>query len=295
MLAARLEALVNKYFKWIVVIPAIIIIIITAVVPTIWLIRSSLYVDNLITGENYFAGLQNYIDILKNIEFWGFFLNTFLYVAGSVGVGFFISLGLGKLLSSDIRFRTFFLVCIILPWVFPQIAGGIMWQWMIHQLYGILNYLLKITGLIDQFIAFMAHRQTTFLMLIIVDMWYWTPFATLVLFGGFTRIPTEMIEAARADGASAFQIFRIIEIPYILPEILAVLLLRTMFSFREFAIPYLMGQGGPGRSTEVLGLTVFKTSIKWLEIGMGSALSMILLIIMVFIVVFYLNIIKVES
>jgi multiple sugar transport system permease protein len=290
----QIEYLINKYFKWIVIVPALVIIVITAVVPTIWLLKSSLFVENLILGEYYFAGLHNYIDVLKNREIWGFVFNTFIYVLGSVGVGFFISLGLGKLLASGIRFRTFFMVCIILPWVFPKIAGAIMWQWMTHQLYGVLNYFLKAAGLTDHFIAFMAHADTTMLMLIIVDMWYWTPFATLVLFGGFTRVPNEMVEAARVDGANAFKIFRLIEVPYILPEILAVLILRTMFTFREFGIPYLMGQGGPGRSTEVLGLTIYKTSIKWLEIGTGSALSVIMLVIMVLIVLFYFKLIRVE-
>jgi len=282
-------------FKWIILLPAVAILTVTAVLPALWLFYTSFFQYEMMTGIYRFIGVGNYIDFLADAETWGYMGNTLLYVVGSVGIGFPIAVGLAKLLSLNIRFRTLWLVAIILPWVAPKIAGAIMWNWMIHEQYGVLNYILKNLGLIDQYIAFLAQSWSAMMMLIIVDMWYWTPFAALILFGGFTRVPNELVEAAQLDGATTRQIFFKIELPYIVPEILAALMLRTMFTFREFGIPFLMGQGGPGRTTEVLGLTIYRHSISWLQIGAGATLSVILLIIMVMIVTFYFRVIRVNE
>lgn len=285
----------QRGFKWVILLPALAVLLITAVFPTLWIFYNSLFNYDLMMGLHEFIGLGNYVQLLTDPQVWHFAGNTVVYVLGSVGIGFPIALGLAKLLSLNIRFRTLWLVAIILPWVFPQIAGAIMWQWMIHQQYGVLNYLLRIVGLIDQHIAFLAHTWSAFLMLVVVDMWYWTPFATLILFGGFTRVPNQLLEAAQLDGASAWQTFFKVELPYIMPEILAAMLLRTMFTFREFGIPFLLGKGGPARSTEVLGLTIYRYSISWLQLGAGAALSVLLLAIMVLIVIFYFRIMRVSK
>lgn len=282
----------DRNFKWFILPPAILVLVVAAVVPTVWVIFTSFFENNYLEGTFRFIGFENYVELLTSSRIWGFIGNTLLYVGGSVGFGFIISLFLARLLSTEIRFRGFWLVAILLPWIFPQIAGAIMWNWMIHQQYGILNFILLKLNLIDQFVPFLAQTSTAFLMLIWVDLWYWTPFATLVLFGGFIRVPKEMNEAARVDGATALGAFWHIELPYIMPEILAVLLLRTMFTFREFGIPFLMGQGGPARSTEVLGLTIYRESISHLNLGRGAALSVILLLIMVIIAVFYFRILR---
>lgn len=285
----------DRNFKWLILPPAIVVLVVTAVAPTVWLIFTSFFDHNYIEGTFDFIGLENYVNLLSSAKTWGFIFNTILYVAGSVGVGFLVALLLARLLSTEIRFRAVWLVAILLPWIFPQIAGAIMWNWMIHQQYGVLNFILLKLGIIDQFVPFLAQTSTAFLMLIWVDLWYWTPFATLVLFGGFIRVPKEMNEAARVDGATAFGTFWHIELPYIMPEILAVLLLRTIFTFREFGIPFLMGQGGPARSTEVLGLTIYRESISHLNLGRGAALSVILLAIMVIIAIFYFRTIRSDA
>lgn len=285
----------DRYFKWLILPGAVLVLLATAVAPTVWVVYTSFFDKNYLEGTFEFIGLRNYVDLLTSPAIWGFILNTVIYVAASVGLGFLISVFLARLLSTNIRFRALWLVAILLPWIFPKIAGAIMWNWMIHQQYGILNYILLKFGIINQFVPFLAETSTAFIMLIWVDLWYWTPFATLVLFGGFTRVPKELIEAARVDGCTPFEAFWHIELPYVRPEILAVLLLRTMFTFREFGIPYLMGQGGPARSTEVLGLTIYRESISHLNLGTGAALSVILLLIMVVVAVFYFQTIRTNA
>lgn len=285
----------ERYFKWFILVGAVVILIATAVGPLIWLFVTSLFENNFIEGTFRFVGLQNFVTLFTDPHMYRFMGNTLLYVAGSVGFGFVIATLLGKLLSMNLRFRGFWLVMVLLPWMFPKIAGAIMWNWMIHQQYGVLNYILLKLGLIHQFIPFLAQTTTAFIMLIWVDLWYWTPFATLVLFGGFIRVPNELSEAARVDGATPFQSFWLIEIPFVMPEILAVLLLRTMFTFREFGIPYLMGQGGPARSTEVLGLTIYRQSIQHLDLGIGAATSVLLLLIMVIVAIFYFRVLRSNS
>lgn len=284
----------ERYFKWVILVPAVIGLVLTAVLPLFWILVVGLFDYELITGVLEFIGLQNYIRLLTDPQVLGFILNTVLYTLLSVGIGFPIAVGLAKLLSLNIRFRVVWLVAIILPWVFPKIAGAIMWRWMLDQQYGILNFILNQLGLIHDYIAFMAHTWTAFAAIVWVDIWYWTPFAVLILFGGFSRIPNELTEAARIDGANAWKTFWFIELPYIIPEILAALLLRTMFSFREFAIPFLLGMGGPARSTEILGLTIYRYTVVWLKLGAGAALSVVLLIIMIFIVTFYFKVIRVD-
>lgn len=285
----------DRYFKWVILVPAVITLLVAAVLPLIWMLVTSFYTDNILTGVHEFRGLGNYIQLLTDPQIWHFIANTVIYVVFSVGVGFPIALGIAKLLSLRIRFRVLWIVAIILPWVFPKIAGAIMWTWMLDQQYGVLNYLLNRIGLINDFIAFLAHTGTAFATIIWVDLWYWTPFAILILFGGFSRIPNELAEAARMDGANAWQVFRHIELPYIMPEILAVLLLRTMFSFREFGIPFLLGNGSPGRTTEILGLTIYKFTVSRLQLGLGAALSVVLLLIMIVILAFYFRVIRVDK
>lgn len=263
------------------ILPAFAVVFILAAYSTYWLVRMSLV--KWLFGEPWinsvWIGLENYRWLLfdPNSTFWASVRITAVYVVVALSVELILGLGIALLLNSKIFGRSIYTAILIIPIVvMPSMVG------MVFRLYfsydGLINYF------IESFFGAKLNWYGPELALpavILVDIWEATPFFVLILLAGLQSLPREPFEAARVDGASGFQEFRLITLPMMAPLIVTVSILRLMDLLRSFDVIFVMFAGGPGDVTTTLPLYVYKTTLVARNVGRGSAASIMLIIIIV--------------
>ena len=224
---------------------------------------------NLITKIK-FAGLENYIDLFSSSEFWKVFFNTVFYAICVTIIGTVIPIILAAVIHSKIILKDFFKTSYFLPFITPMIVIAMIWQWIFDPNIGFVNTLFKtnIQWLYDENIAMAV--------LITVSVWKLIGYNIIILLSGFSSINNQVYEAAKIDGATQTQTFFRITLPLLSPTILFVMLITTISSFQVFDLIYLMTQGGPNNSTNVLVYWLYKNAFEFFNIGKASAIAYIL-------------------
>lgn len=278
---------INRYFQYVTTVPAIVLVILIAVFPLCYVVYTSFFVNNLMQGKHYFNGIGNYKDLLTSSAFWTQLGLSAQYTVWSVSIGFLCSLAIAYALDKRVKRDRVFKSIFLIPWLIPIIASAIMWKWLLHDVYGLVNYVGMKIGILDAPVNWLGNPKTALGCLILVEIWYRNPFDILILSSGLKRVQQELYEAARADGANAWQVFLHIILPEIRPEILLALVIRTTFALRESGLPFAFTNGGPGVSTETLAMSIYKTTNLSLKYGSGATASVMLLVISVCITLLY--------
>ncbi len=219
-----------------------------------------------------FVGLKNYIDLIFSSEFWLVFRNTIFYALTVTILGTIIPLILAAVLNSKIFCRDFYKTSYFLPFITPMIVIAMIWQWIFDPNIGALNLILKsnIQWLYDSDFAMYA--------LVIVSVWKLVGYNMIIFLSGFSSISFQVYEAAKIDGASNIRTFFKITIPLLSSTIFFVLLITTISSFQVFDLIYLMTEGGPDNSTNVLVYWLYKNAFEFFEIGKASAVAYVLFV-----------------
>lgn len=260
----------NKAFMGLVfILPAIIGIFIFIIIPVVFSFGLSFVKWDLLNKPQ-FVGLENYWNLITQPLFWKILLNTIVYSLSTSIFGVIIPLLLACILNSKIRGSEFFKTAYFLPFITPMIVIAIVWQWIFDPNIGILNYILKlhINWLYDTHFAMPA--------LIIVSVWKLIGYNMVIFLSGLTTINQSLFEAAKIDGAGFFKTFRYVTIPLLSPTIFFVVLITCISSFQVFDLIYMMTQGGPLDSTNVLVYSVYKNAFEYFQIGKASAIAYVL-------------------
>ncbi|HEX7002953.1 MAG TPA: sugar ABC transporter permease [Trueperaceae bacterium] len=292
---ASLARFVDNRFGQLVTLPSLLVIMLVVGFPTLYLIYTSFFNRDLLRQRFGFVGLHHYSEALTSSAFWGYLGTTTIYSASSVVFGVGLSLLIAIVLDNVRSGKWFYLPVILIPWMIPPVATAIMWKWMIHDIYGILNVVLVNIGILQGPYHWLGDPVAAMAVLVSADVWYRSPFSILILYAGLQRIPSEIYDAAKIDGAGPLAYFRHITIPSIRPELLIVLVVSTMFVFREFGLPYVLTGGGPGEATEVLALAIYRRGNLLLRQGYASALSVIMLLITIGFVAIYFRLLSREE
>lgn len=220
-----------------------------------------------------FVGLSNYIELFKTPQFGLILKNTFVFAISTAVISIIIPLILAAALNNKIRGTEFFKTAYFLPFITPMIVSAIIWEWIFDPNFGLLNYILKlhINWLYDANFAMLA--------LIIVSSWKMIGYNMVILLSGFSSINQSVYESAKIDGANPIQTFFRITLPLLSPTIFFVLIITTISSFQVFDLIYLMTQGGPMDSTNVLVYWIYKNAFEFFNIGEASAGAYILFLI----------------
>jgi multiple sugar transport system permease protein len=226
-----------------------------------------------------FIGLENFKFIFNDPRFFHAIGLSFGYVAILVASELTIGTCLALLLQKDIRGRNFFRVCYMLPMLISPVAVSYLWKMLLDFNRGPANYFLGWFGI--QPIQWLSGSVTSVFSLIIVDIWQWTPFMTLTILAAFEALPEELFEAAVVDGGSAWKIFQKITLPLAMPVIVTVVLLRTIDAFKVFDTVYVLTGGGPGTATELLNFYIYLKGFKSFDLGYGTAMSWLQLIVII--------------
>lgn len=241
-----------------------------------------------------FVGLRNYSTILlKDAVFRIALLNTLKLAVICIPVEFTLGMSLALLLSrGDIRGKVIFRTCLVMPVVLTPVVSGVLWKFLLHPSYGLVNYLLSLLGISK--VEWLADPRFALFSVALANMWQWTPFAFLLLYAGLVSLPREPLEAATVDGASGWQAFRFITFPLLTPIMVIALLMRTMDLVKLFDVVYVLTRGGPADATEVLTLYNFRVGLNYFDMGKAAAMSWIIAAIVTLLSQLYLRVSRME-
>ncbi|NOZ27047.1 MAG: sugar ABC transporter permease [Chloroflexi bacterium] len=286
----------KRQFGILLVLPSFLIVFVTLVYPLVYSIYITFHDMNVTRPAigPQFVGFDNYVEVLQNKEFWQALLRTAYFVLYDIFVGMPLGLAIALLLNQRFAGRGIVRALILIPYVLPGTVNGLLWKWIYNSDYGSLNALLQQLGLIQEYIPWLSRPTLALHMLILANLWQGTPFAILLYLAGLQTIPRDLYEAATVDGASAWQSFRNITLPLLTPITLVMAVLKTIATFKIFDIVYVLTGGGPANSTQVVSYYIFINSFKFLNIGLGAAMSYVLTLIILGLVIIYYRLLSTE-
>lgn len=234
-------------------------------------------------GEVAYVGLRNYLDILGDRVWWRSVSNTLFFTAVSVAIETVLGIAIALLLHQAIPGRGLVRAAILIPWAMPAVVSAKIWEWMLHDQFGLINKVLLSLGLIDQGVAWMAEPQLALWVVIAVDVWITTPFMVLLILAGLQMIPQEVTEAAYVDGVPAWRRFVSITLPLLRPAIGVAVLFRTLDALRMFDLSYMLG--GNGQKTMTVSIYARNQLVAFQQMGMGSAASTAVFFLVAFVAI----------
>ncbi|MBM2614886.1 sugar ABC transporter permease [Actinoplanes sp. LDG1-06] len=235
--------------------------------------RTSLYSIDLLTGDASFAGLGNYSALFGDAGLRSTVVNTLLWTVGSLAGQILLGLAAALLIDSDWKGMRWVRQILLIPYVVPVIATALIWQWMLDGHYGILSTNLQGAGLLETGVSPLGQESTSLWTVILVNVWRGFPFAMLVFWARMQSIDREQYEAARVDGAGAWQEFRHITLPNLRSAVIALLALRGIWTLMYFELVWLLSRGGPAGSSEVLATYIYKIVMGEFRVGYAAAIA----------------------
>lgn len=274
---------------WLFLSPALIFLLFANVYPIFYAFYMSFFKFNRLIPNSVpvFIGIKNFIDLIKDPKVIDSLLRTVSFVGITVTIEFIFGMLIALLITSSLRgmqhLRGFFLV----PLMMTPVVAGTLWRTMYHSLYGPMNYFLGLFGLPQ--LEFLGDSTTALPSIMAVEIWQMTPIVIFILAAGLQALPVDIYKSAAVDGASKWQIFTRITLPLLKPVFFVALLLRIMDAFKIFDTVYVMTYGGPGKSTELISMFIYKEGLKYFKIGRASALSIIFLVLIFLISINFLR------
>ena len=228
-----------------------------------------------------FVGLDNYVRILSDGDYWTSLSATATYVFLSVTFELIIGLTLALALQSQKWFKNFTRSFLLAPMFITPIAVGLMFRFFLNDQLGAIPFYLDKVGMSYDFFG----SGRALISLAFIDVWQWTPFMVLLLLAGLESIPKQPIEAARVDGANRFYIFRRVTLPMLSPILIVAVLLRGLDALKVFEYVYATTRGGPGIETKTIQYLTYQTGISYYRLAEASAMAFILLVIVLGIII----------
>lgn len=271
--------------------PALIMIALIMLVPLVIGISYSFHSMKLIGPQPKFVGLDNYLTLWSDRTFWIALENTLVWTFGSLFFQFTLGLGLALLLNSHFPGKKLFQALVFLPWAVPTFLSALTWAWLFNPTIGPLPHWMHALGLIDSPYSILGDPDLAIWGPIAANVWFGVPFFAITLLAALQSIPAELYEAAEIDGASLWQGFVKITLPFLAPMIAITIMLRTIWIANFADLIFIMTNGGPANSTQILSTYIFTTAFRKLDFGYAStiAVAMLLLLFVYAVVVMYLR------
>jgi multiple sugar transport system permease protein len=280
----------------VLVAPTVIVLLVITAYPLAYNIWNSFHHDVVNSGLPVtFAGWDNYTRIFTDNTFLPALAHTAGFTVVSVALETVIGLAVALALNQRFRGRGLVRAAVFIPWAVPTVVSAMLWKTMFDPQFGFVNYILVKLHLPLAHTTWLAGTWTSWVAILIADAWRNTPFMAIVLLAGLQVIPRDIYEAARIDGASAWQTFRRLTLPLLRPALLVALIFRTLSAFLIFDVVYVMTGGGPGTSTNVLSYLNWQAFLVDSDFGYGGAISVALVVFAMLIAAAYVRTFRVEQ
>lgn len=243
----------------------------------------SFFNTNLVTKWK-FVGLKYYMEAFSDPSFYSSVLLTFEFMILVVIGHFVLGFILASLLNREFKGRTIFRVIFMLPWFFPEAVIALLFTWILNPMYGVWNDILKSLGIISTNISWLGSKELAFPSVVFACIWKGFPLVMTMILAGLQSISKDLYEAAEIDGANQWGRFRYITLPSLKPILMTVVVLDSVWWFKQYTLVYTMTAGGPGTATNLISLSIYGTAFNDLRFGKGAAWG-----ILVFIICYLIN------
>lgn len=286
----------DRRFGYLLATPVVIVLLAVTAYPLFYNLWNSFHhVDYLLPPLGGFAGVSNYTKLFTNNQFVPGLVHTVGFTIVSVAVEAVVGLALALALSKPFRGRGIVRAAIFIPWAVPTVVSAELWKTMFDPQQGFVNYLLGVLHLPLASTTWLDSTWTAWAAILVADAWRNTPFMAIVLLAGLQVIPGDIYEAARIDGAGAWQTFRRLTLPLLKPALMVALIFRTLSSFLIFDVVYIMTGGGPGTSTQVLSYLNYQAFLSNFDFGYGGAIAVALVVMALIIAAAYVRMFRIEQ
>lgn len=272
---------------YLLVLPAILFSFWIIGYPIYDLAQMSLHNVNRFGATSAFNDFNNYNRLFSHQLFMGSLIRTLVWTVGVVGGTVLLSIPVALILNEKFFGRQLARVIIMLPWAVSLTMMAIVWRWALNGQSGMVNATLFQLGALKEPIEWLATAGTAFPIEIAVGILVSIPFTVTVFLGGLSSLPSDIFEAARIDGASGWQRFRYLTLPLLKPFVNIVLVLNFIYVFNSFPLIWVMTQGDPANSTDILVTWLYKLAFRYGELGMASALSVVMFLILLALTITY--------
>lgn len=268
--------------KWIPALylgPATVVMALACLYPVISAFQLGMYDWSMGTpwSEAKWVGLKNFADAFSNPRVWSSLWTTLIFSAVCVMSEMILGIALALALERPVRGTAFFRTLFILPMMIAPIAVGLVWRYIFDAQFGLINAVLALFDIAPM--GWLADSTLAFIAIVIADIWQWTPFVFIMMVAALANVDSAVIEASRIDGARWWQMTFYVKLPMIAHVIAITLMMRLIDAFRVLEVIYVLTFGGPGDSTEILALHIYKTAFVGQQIGVAAAVSVLLLVV----------------
>lgn len=275
---------------WIMMVPAITVLLIVAVYPilrTFWLSLHEMVLTD--PGSGYpFVGLNNYVAIFSDKRALTSIIFTLKFTIATVSLELLFGFTAALIMNKAFRGKGLVRAAILIPWAIPTSVSALMWKFIYNDQYGLFNDILYKFGIIDSYKAWLSTADGSFMALVITDVWKTAPYMALLILAGLQMVSEDLYEAAKIDGANVLQRFRYVTLPSVKSTVLVALLFRTLDAFRVFDLVAVMTGGANG--TESVSIYAYNNLMKFLDFGYGSAMAVLIFIIVFIISLLYMRV-----
>jgi multiple sugar transport system permease protein len=271
----------DRRLGYALVAPVVILLLLVTGYPLVYNLWNSFHnvvLSNAGAPQN-FVGLRNYQELATATGFPQALARTLAFTAVSVVLETVAALGLALMLHRGFRGRGLMRAAILIPWAVPTVVSAMLWTTMFDQRSGFVDYVLGLLHLPGSNTTWLAGEWTAWAAILVADAWKNVPFIAIILLAGLQLIPGDVYEAARIDGATAWQSFRRMTLPLLRPALMVAVIFRTLQAFLVFDIIYIMTGGGPGTTTETLSYLNWQAFLVNTNFGYGGAISISLVVI----------------
>ena len=277
--ASALDLFADKHFRWLIVWPAILVLLLVGLFPVVYsLIVSFQKITRRVTDTS-FHGFYNYERLLGDERFWDAVLNTATITIIALPLQLVLGLALARLFLDSFPGRQILIAVVLLPAVIAPFVSGAIWRLMFDNIFGSINEILRlILGDFDLIWLVNSDPVVVFSTILIAEVWQWTPFMFLILLAAWTNVDRSQIEAAEIDGASGWRTFRYIVLPAIRPVIFVALTIRGLDLVRLFDVVWGLTRGGPGNMTETISIYAYIKGFEMFNISLTAAFTFTVII-----------------
>lgn len=269
--------------------PTILIFCAVIVYPLVTAIYLSLFSIYTPTLEGHWVGLENFREMLGSSQFWTTLWTNIIWTVGTLTLQLLFGIATALLLNQNIWFRSLARSLILFPYFVSTVVAVLVWRWMFNDVYGILNHVLVTTHVVDMPVDWLGHMPNAMASVILIGAWKYFPFVVIAVLARLQTIPQQLYEAAIMDGAGVWGRFWDVTLPQLRDVLVVIVLLRTIWDFKEFDLIYLLTGGGPVTSTQTLPILVYKQAFGLNAMGTASTYAIGMLLVLLSFMVLYLS------
>jgi len=267
--------------------PALLVLVLVLLYPAIVALQSSFYRVRMVPRSETFVGLANYSTLLYSTEFWDSFQRSLIWTMGAISSQMICGIAVALVLHKAVAGRNFVRGLVLFPYLVPAIVAVLIWRWIFSDTVGVANWLLvDVFNVTDRSIPWFDPGWVM-VSVVIMSLWKYLPYWALFVLARLQTLPQELLEAAEIDGANSWQRFRYVTLPWIMPVVIVLLVLRSIWAFNEFDMVYLPAGGGPLSATTTIPVYIRRIAFEYGDLGHAAAVAMAMLIMVALLTNFY--------